>query len=101
VRTQLENDDFMQRCAITGVSKYQEKIDWHHNLIFAGRQVNEPWAILPLARRIHDRIHEPDIKNRCDWIMLNRATDDELRPYCKAVDLIRRKQKLNQLYGNA
>jgi len=88
----------MKRCCITGTT--YEKIDWHHNLIFAGRQVDEPWAILPLARSIHDRINEPEIKDKCDWVMLNRATDEQLLKYSKVVDLIRRRTVLNLIYGD-
>jgi hypothetical protein len=94
----MAQDPFMTRCCITGNTT--EKIDWHHNLIHAGRQVNEPWAILPLARSIHDRVHEKDIKDRCDWVMLNRATEEQLAPYCRAINYIRRRNILNQRYGN-
>jgi hypothetical protein len=97
-RERLAADPFMSRCCITG--RADEKIDWHHNLIFAGRQVNEDWAILPLIRSIHDRAFSPEIKDRCDWVMLNRATDEQLTPYCKAIDLIRRREILNQRYGD-
>lgn len=97
LREKMAADPFMKKCCITG--SRSEKIDWHHNLIFAGRQVNEDWAILPLARSVHDRISDPAIKEKCDWIMLNRATDEQLRPYCKAIDLIRRRTILNKKYG--
>jgi len=97
LRNEMAADPYMAVCALTG--RKDEKIDWHHNLIFAGRQVNERWAILPLARSIHDRMSDPGIREKCDWIMLNRATDEELRPYCKAVDLIARRAALNKKYG--
>ncbi|WP_087877691.1 hypothetical protein [Bradyrhizobium sp. ORS 285] len=49
---------------------------------------------------MHEKIEgDPQIKELCDWIMLNRATDDELRPYCKAIDYISRKRLLNLKYG--
>jgi hypothetical protein len=99
LRRQLAEDPFMSRCCITG--SVAEKIDWHHNLIFAGRQVNEAWAILPLARSIHDRVFSPEIKERCDWIMLNRATDDQLRPYCRVIDYIALKKRLNAKFGTS
>jgi hypothetical protein len=79
LREQMAVDPFMRRCAITGTTS--EKIDWHHNLIFAGRQVNERWAIIPLATSVHDRVpRDKELKDRCDHIMLNRATDERLHP---------------------
>lgn len=93
----MEADPFYRTCCVSGVRGPFVKIDWHHNLIFAGRQVNEKWCILPLAQPIHDRIVE--YKEIVDWIMLNRATDEELRRYSKAVDLISKRAKLNKKYG--
>lgn len=98
LRSKMAADPFMKRCCITGST--WGKIDWHHNLIYAGRQVNEDWAILPLLRSVHDRISDPEIKDKCDWVMLNRATDEQLEPYCKVVNLIRRRTILNSIYGN-
>ncbi len=89
----------MKQCAITGTRT--GKIEWHHNLIFAGRQVNEAWAIIPLHHDVHDRVPaDKSLKEKVDWIMLNRATDDELRPYCKVIDYIKRRAHLNNIYGN-
>lgn len=93
----MEADRFYNRCCITGWHKATVKIDWHHNLIFAGRQVNEKWCILPLAKEIHDNISL--YKEKCDWIMLNRATNDELRKYSKTRDLIKERERLNKKYG--
>lgn len=72
---------------------------WHHNLIFAGRQVNERFAIMQICTEIHDKMFMKQVKERCDWIMLNRASDEELRYFSKADDLIRKRDKLNQKYG--
>lgn len=95
LRTEMANDPYYKKCALTGTT--DGKIDWHHNLIYAGRQVNEKWCIIPLSKPIHDRIDY--YKDKVDWIMLNRATDDELRAYSKAIDLITKRNRLNKLYG--
>ncbi len=95
LKEQLSNDPYYQRCCITGLTN--EKIDWHHNLIYAGRQVNERFCILPLAQSVHDRIIA--FKEQCDWIMLNRATDDELIRYSKAIDLVQKRNRLNKLFN--
>ena len=95
LRDEMANDPYYKRCCVTGSAN--EKIDFHHNLIFGGRQVNEKWAILPLAKSVHDDIVK--WKEKCDWIMLNRATDEELEPYCKAIDYKQRREFLNKKYG--
>lgn len=93
--TELTNDIFYKKCCITGSSS--EKIEWHHNLIYGGRQINERWAILPLAKSIHDKITE--YKEKCNWIMLNRASDAELLKYSKCIDYLKMRERLNKKYG--
>ena len=97
LKSEMEKDPFYRRCAVTGKTKDMTKIEWHHNLIYAGRQVNEKWCIIPLAYEVHDKIQK--YKEIVDWIMLNRATDDDLRRYSKAVDLIRKRAQLNKQFG--
>lgn len=98
LREEMANDPYYDRCCVTGRHKTWTKVDWHHNLIFAGSQVNEKWCILPLARSIHNRVHEPAIKQYVDWIMLNRATEEELARYSKLEDLKAKRDKLNRYY---
>lgn len=86
----MENDPFYSRCCITGSTS--EKIDWHHNLIFAGKQVNEKFCILPLAHSIHRDIVK--YKKQCDEIMLRRATYEELARYSKAINYVQMKRDL-------
>ena len=88
-------DPFYKICCISGRS--DEKIELHHNFIFANRQINEAWCILPLSKSIHDRI--TDYKDHCDWIMLNRASDETLKKYSKAIDLIRKRDYLNKKFN--
>lgn len=92
----MAQSPFYKQCALTGTTN--EKIDWHHNLIYAGRQVNEPFCIIPLATSIHDKIST--YKELVDWVMVNRATDAELSRYSKAVDYHQLKATLNKKYGD-
>lgn len=98
LKKEMENDKFYERCCITGAHKSNTKIEWHHNFIYAGRQVNEKWCILPLAEQIHRQADRRDIKEKLDWIMLNRATDEELKRYSKSTDLIAKRLRLNKKY---
>lgn len=100
LKKEMEADKFYDRCCVTGRHKTNVKVEWHHNLIYAGRQVNEKWCILPLAQYIHKRANEKEIKQYLDWIMLNRATDEDLMRYSKAVDYIKKRETLNKYYAN-
>ncbi len=95
LREDMANDPFYSKCCVTGATN--EKIEWHHNLTFGGRQVNEKWCILPLAKSVHDNIVK--YKEVCDWIMLNRANHEELERVSKAIDYQKLKTRLNKIYG--
>ena len=97
LREEMANDPTYSRCILTG--RADEKIDWHHNLIYAGRQVNEKWCILPLLHSVHEIEKMSIVKERLDWIMLNRATDEELKRYTKSVDLKAKRDRLNKQFG--
>jgi len=95
LRNKLDQDPWYRRCCLTGRTRTQEKIEWHHNFIFAGQQVNEKWCILPMAESIHDREKEQEIKERLNWIMLNRANVETIEKYSKQEEL----KKLNEKFG--
>jgi hypothetical protein len=95
IRSEMENDPFYSRCAITGTRI--GKIDWHHNARFGGKNVQEKFCIIPLSKHIHDKIDF--YKERCDWIMVNRMSDDELNRYTKAINYHFMKKRLNEKYG--
>lgn len=97
LREEMAADPFYRRCCIT--ESMRGKIDWHHNLIFRGRQVQEKWAILPVNEEVHQNVSNPEIKQKLNWIMLNRATDEQLKKYSKAVDLIAERERLNKIYA--
>ena len=96
LRDEMAEDPLYQRCCVTGFTKRDTKIEWHHNLIFAGRQVQEKFAILPLAKHVHDQIEL--YRDQCDLIMLVRATPEELARYSKAVDLTEKRNRLLMQY---
>lgn len=79
------------------------RITWEHAIIFAGRQVNEMWAIIPLCTYHHSvDLHQdgPGLNKEINvWIALNRATDDQLREVSKVIQYIRERNRLNSIYG--
>ena len=97
LRDEMASDLFYKRCCLTG--QITAKIEWHHNLIYAGKQVNEKWCILPISHAMHELSKDQTVRERLDWIMVNRATTDELKRYSKAVDLQRLKNRLNRKFG--
>lgn len=95
LRDEMSNDPFYKRCCVSGVTS--EKIDFHHNLIFGNKQVQESFCILPLAKSIHDQITV--YKDMCDWIMWSRATPDQIKKYSKAINYQRIFENLKQRFG--
>ena len=96
---EILEDKFYKKCCRTG--KPYGKIDFHHNLIFAGKQVQEKFAILPVHNSIH-QYHNgltSEVKEKLNWIMVNRMSDVELNYYSKAVDYTALKKRLNKKYG--
>lgn len=101
LRDEMDADPFYHRCCLTGEREGPyNKIDWHHNFMWAGKRVNEKWCILPVSKDMHDMVHRPGIRDSLNRIMLNRADDATLRKYSKVVDLIKRRDQLNKIYDS-
>lgn len=100
LRKQLAQDPFYQRCCITGKSALPgDRIEWHHNLIFAGKQVQARFAILPVLKSMHELAHMRAIKDRLDWVMASRMSGEDLELYGKGRDWIHRLEYLESLFG--
>lgn len=74
-----------------------------HSIIYAGKQLQEEFAILDICEYHHGVNNYQDrgnlIKEKHHWIALNRASDDELRGISKAIDYIALRSRLNAIYG--
>lgn len=100
VKRKMALDPFYKTCCLTGErGSYGDPIQWHHNLIYAHKQVQEAFAILPIKKSLHELVSNSMVKDRLDWVMLNRASEAEIRKYSKVVDLSRRREYLNSVYG--
>jgi hypothetical protein len=79
------------------------RITWEHALTYAGKQIDEAWAIVFLCEYHHAvNKHQDggDLKKEINvWVALNQATEEELRRHSKAIDYIKLKEKLNNKYG--
>lgn len=92
----LARDPFMKACCLCNSST--RKIEWHHNLIYAGRQVDHSLAILPLCSECHRNANDKLMKEELDWIMLVLRGLDVT--YFPKSGLDKRRRYLIKKYGN-
>ena len=98
-KEKMSNDPFYKVCCLTG--RNDEKIDWHHAMRFGGKNVQEAFAIVPITESIH-KYHRgitTEVNDQIMHVVLNRATDDQLRKYSKAIDYFKERDRLNKKYN--
>ena len=100
LRKEMEADPYYKKCCLTGITRW--KIDWHHTIIFAGKQVNEKCFIMPVAWRKHDAKGDKDSVHNCketrdyvEYLSLKRATKEIIKKY----KLEQRYKYLTKKYG--
>ncbi len=93
MRENMSAHRFYKTCCLKG-NECKGRIEWHHAIIFAGRQLNEIWAIVPLCQYHHRIADSKYIKQKVLTICLSRATDEELLAVSKAIDYVTLKKKL-------
>lgn len=103
LKKELLADPEYTRCSLLGYHTCGGRITLEHALIFAGRQVQERFAIIPVcaAGQEVDQFQDAGTmdKNRNRWVALNRATEFELRSISKAINYVRELARLNTIYG--
>jgi len=103
VKEAILADDYYLRCARMKEGDCNGHITWEHALIYAGRQVDEKWAIIPLCEWHHAvNKHQGggnENKEKHQWIALKRATKEELAKYPKT-DWEQKLKYLNDKYNN-
>lgn len=95
LKQEILSDKFYEKCCVCGVKGVQ----WHHNLIWKGRQENEKFCILPLCPSCHEKARNTEFKEKLDWIMWNRASEEQITFYSKAVNYKHEKQRLDNQFG--
>jgi hypothetical protein len=91
MREELSADPFMKRCCVAD-NECSGKIEWNHHLKFGGKRMSEPFGIVPMCSSHHSR--ESAFRDRLDRIMVSRATEEQLAPYCKSTNYILLKRSL-------
>lgn len=107
LRTEVNEDPDYLICSLRDYDPVESpcagRITREHAIIYAGRKVQEKWAIIPLCARHHavDEYQDGgDMKKEVSqWVALNRASDAILTQFSKAVDYIRLRGYLNDKYG--
>lgn len=90
----MANDAFYGQCCLCGYSS----VEWHHNLIWSGRQINEKEMILPLCIHCHQDARRNEIKEKLDLIMYRRMLPDQWVKYDRAGFLRTRFNYLSKKY---
>ena len=94
LREKMASDKFYKKCCLCG----SYPVQWHHNLIFKSRQVNEKECILPVCEVCHNKARNTEVKEQLDLIMLTRMSPEQMKKYSKAVDLFQRYKYLTNKY---
>lgn len=82
LRKELAAEPYMQVCALHFLGGCSRKIEWHHVWIYAGRQVNERWAILPACNFHHENVKKDrKIKELFEVLSLETASEADLEKY--------------------
>jgi len=59
MREELAQDPFMKKCALWD-AECMGRVEWNHAVTYAGKRLNELWAIIPLCTKHH----KEEAKNR-------------------------------------
>lgn len=102
LRNEIAQDPSYKRCALSGYSGCSGRIEWHHHIIYAGKQLNEKWAIIGLCKGHHRNV-APITSNavrggmlgEVDRAVLSKATDGQLQEISKTINYTRLRDKLN------
>lgn len=106
VRAEIDADPTYKVCALKGLHGHicGGRITMEHALIYAGRQIQEKWAIVPICARGQEVDHYQDahtmVKELNQWVAFNQATEDNFKPFYKAFpSYLSQRERLNRKYG--
>lgn len=81
LKDELAADPYYQKCCLDYTGMCEGRIEWHHALLYGGRQQNRKFCILPLCHGHHLRAENREIKAKLEAIMVSRATAEDLAEY--------------------
>lgn len=96
---ELNEDPYYKKCCLHFLGGCGGRIERHHALIYGGKQYQAKFCILPACHTHHDMARRKDMKERFDWVLLNRATEVELSLISKAIPYRDVRDRLNEKFG--
>ena len=78
LKREMADDPYYKVCARKN-EDCAGRMTWEHCWVYAGKQINEKWAIIPLCWEHHLGSHFKKTINQA--ISIRRATDEELSKY--------------------
>ena len=78
MRREMSEDRFYTVCCLRDM-QCEGRIEWHHVFIYAGKQINEIWAIVSACSFHHRNVAE--FKFKFEIVALSRATEEDLKKY--------------------
>ena len=106
LKEECEKDPRYYRCALSGLHGHvcDGRITWEHAMIYAGKQIQEKWAIVPLCEKAHAVNSFQDAgtmkKELNVWLALNQATESDFERFPRAFpSYSEQKIRLNRKYG--
>ena len=92
-----------QECCRKDEGNCAGKLTKDHTIIFAGKQLQEDWAIVDVCEYHHAVNKYMDCgdlnREKHTYIALCRATEDDLRCISKAIDYLALRERLKTKYG--
>jgi len=91
LKAEIESDPYYRLCARSSEGDCSGRITWEHAFIYAGKQIQERWAIIPLCWFHH--LGEGLNKAKNQIIALSRATAEDFAKYPR-IDWSKLQQRL-------
>jgi hypothetical protein len=82
MKQEMDASGRMKTCCINNLN-CRGAVQWHHVWIYAHRQINEIWAIVPACEFHHEKAESPQIKKLFQYYSLRMASDADLAKYPK------------------
>ena len=96
IKKEISKNKYYAKCARQS-PECDGRITIEHAMIYAGRQVNEIWALIPLCWYHH--LGSGLNKRINEFIALQRASDEDLSKYPKS-DFFQKRSYLKKLYSD-
>ena len=96
LKNKLLADPYYHRCARWKEKECLGRVTWDHCWTYAGKQIQEVWAITPTC--IHHHLGAGFSRKKNCWFSINRMTEADEKKYPK-FNWKRERIILNKLYG--